>query len=430
MKNLIFSTLRLSFFLFGGNFFLNSLAHAQNEPLRELSATEVLRLAEKVSPNLKASTARESQANAELGIAKSYLYPSFYLDAVDSFGFAGSNIPTPNQFGGLMNSPFRVGPSIGVLGKLTLFDLNNWYAIDTLSAKVHLREENSKVKRVQLDQTTLQIYFDAVRSRGQMEIWQGISEKTQSVVKTVQRLVKNGQYSEVQLFLIQDQADEAFLKQTTFQGRYHQALKHLALLIGLDHQQISCPIPIKIEENQVNFSNPTTSSWINQAEADLKLAQTQATQVFSEHYPKLSLLGSFGYLSDVRLVNSENYSIWIGLTLPLFEGFRISSEYQRAQAAVDEKENLLLESKLELNNWNIHYDEQIQTARLELQILDRQHRAAIRAFDLAKSRYLSFLEPLIHLKETIRNVARIEVQKNETRSDLLLAIGQKSVLNR
>src|SRR4051812_31728007 len=94
---------------------------------RELGIAETLSLVEKTNPGLKASAARESQSNANVSIAQSYLYPSFHLDAADSFGFPGSSIPTPAQFGGLMNSPFRVGPTVGVLGKVTLLDLGNWY---------------------------------------------------------------------------------------------------------------------------------------------------------------------------------------------------------------------------------------------------------------------------------------------------------------
>lgn len=404
------------------------------QPPRELSIFEAIQLAEKVSPGLKASTARESQAQAGVRIAQSYLYPSFYLDAVDSFGFAGSSMPTPPQYGGLLNSPYRVGPAVGVFGKMTLFDLSNWHAVDTSRERVHASEEDFKVQRAQLNQTTLQTYFDAARFRGQMEIWKHIFEKTQSVVQTVQKLVKNGQYSEVQLFLMQDQAEEANLKQLSFQERYHQNLKRLALLIGTNNKEISCPTPTRISEEEVDFSkvkevsNPS-SPWITRAEADLQVAQNQVSQATSENYPKLSLLGSAGYLNDTRLVSPENYSLWVGITLPLFEGFRISAETQRAQSIVDEKENTLLNSKLELADWNIRYDEQIQTARLELQILDKQHQAALRTFDLAKRRYLSFLEPVINLKEAIRNLARIESQINETKTTLLVAIGSKAIIN-
>ena len=53
----------------------------------------------------------------------------------------------------------------------------------------------------------------------------------------------------------------------------------------------------------------------------------------------------------------------------------------------------------------------------------------VKAFNLAKQRYLSFLGTVIDLREAVRNLARIELQSNDKNADLILALGSKAALN-
>src|SRR5258708_28187235 len=73
----------------------------------ELSVTQALLWAEEASPALKAARAREAQAQEAVKIAQAAYYPTFDLEAIQSYRFAGSNAAL--GLGGLMSSPFPGG---------------------------------------------------------------------------------------------------------------------------------------------------------------------------------------------------------------------------------------------------------------------------------------------------------------------------------
>lgn len=409
---------------------VSSRAMAIEATQKELTLAQVVQLAEKISPSLRASRSREIETSASLSVSKSYLYPTLDLSAVDSFGFAGSSGPTPPEFGGILNSPYRVGPGVGVVTRFTLFDLGNWHAVDAAQEDLHASEEDAKITRLKVDQAALSSFLEAARARGDLEVWKDITSKVEDVEKSLKRLVKTGQYSDVSRLLIKDQVDEARMNWLAFDERYKQAVKRLAMLTGLNENTIVCPTASSLDERSLNFLQPNIRSpLVSHAAAELKAAHFHASEAESKHLPKVYAAASAGYLNDTRLVPSQNYSAWVGVTLPLFEGFRISSEAQRARAVADEKESRLSAVQLDLDETNTRYDETINIARLELKLLKDQHETALRAFALARQRYLAFLGTVIDLREALRNIARIESQINARRAELLLALGSKAVLN-
>lgn len=63
----------------------------QPTPLPALSVAQVLRMAEAASPDLKAAVERERAAEQNIRIFKSFYYPVFDAEAIDSYGFPGSS---------------------------------------------------------------------------------------------------------------------------------------------------------------------------------------------------------------------------------------------------------------------------------------------------------------------------------------------------
>lgn len=77
----------------------------------------------------------------------------------------------------------------------------------------------------------------------------------------------------------------------------------------------------------------------------LKQLKTEVKQARSGHFPTLSVMGSAG-LSGERLFNKNEQSTWMvgaKLSLPLFEGFRVSSDLLRAQAALRQQRYTMAE---------------------------------------------------------------------------------------
>ncbi len=396
---------------------------------REISLADTLSLAEKVSPDIQSGRARESQAKSDITIATSYLYPSLNLSAVDSWGLPGSGSPTPPDIGGILDSPYRNGFGIGVLARVSVFDLRPWLGRNVARAQSNSVQEQTKVVRLNTYLSTLQAFVDAARYLGQEHVWANIAKRVNSVEDTLKKRVKVGQYNDVARLLIQDQQDQAHIMQASFHERYLQAKKRVALFIDLDENEISVASALTFpkEVHHIHIS-VAKSPFLARAEFDVHAAKAQARQTLSEHFPRLYATASGGYLVNTRLVDPQYYSIWLGVTVPLFEGFRLVANDRRAGQVQQEKRSTVQATELALNESYARYDESINAARVELAMLDNERKASEQAIELAQDRFLNFLGSVIDLREALRDLTRIDGQIVDRKADLFLASSSKAIL--
>lgn len=395
-----------------------------------LSLKEVVQLTEKASPELRISSQRKQEAHLSTTVARSALLPKLDLSAADSWGYPGSSSPVPLEFGGLLTSPFRVGATAGLIGRLTIFDLGQWRGLEESQENVRIATEQSEVTRIQVDQTAINLYFEAATYRGESEAWENTISRLDPILRYIKKLVKNGQYSEVQRLLLEDQLSEAELKKAVSWDHYQMSLKRLALFTGLTDSPIQIPpgsslITAKIQDVAQNLESPV----LRRAQAEIRAAKVSASKISAQHLPKLYAAGSAGFMESSRLVTKQDISGWIGVTVPLFEGFRINAESERAKVIANEKEDNLIATQLVFEDLNTQYDDTIRSERIQLAFLARERTQATQALELTRQRYLAFLEPVLNLKEAIRNLTRIDTQINKSSAQLLRAQANKLVLN-
>jgi outer membrane protein TolC len=396
---------------------------------QSLSLVDALRLAEQTSPELKAAQARQKEAGETSAIAESSYFPTLDLAAVDSGGFPGSSSGL-DGFSGLMTSPYRSGPAAGAFSKWDLVDFSVWHDVSAAHFAQDASREAVRFQRASIGAKTLGVYLSGVRYRGEFEAWQKMVTELTSIQETVDRFVRNGQYSEVEKILIEDQLENAGLQISELQQKYQATLVRLGLLTGLDPQKITCPLPVELsEENLSALTGEETSPLISRAEFEQKSANETVGKYSAQNLPKLEVAASAGYLSDTRLVNSQDYSVFVGITMPIFEGFRIDAQEKRARDEAEAKAQELASAKLTLADLNAEYDQQIDTAREDLKTLVPEQISAQRGVVVAKQRYLSFLSPLANLQQALKDMVAVDTQIAEVKTSLLLAMGSKALLN-
>jgi outer membrane protein TolC len=252
----------------------------------------------------------------------------------------------------------------------------------------------------------------------------------QGVRDTVDRFVRNGQYSEVAKILIDDQLNNADLDAADFNTKYQTILTRLGLLIGMNSQTISCPAPADLSEDGLkSLGSEGTSPLVSRADYEQKAASETVGKFSAENLPKLEVAGSAGYLGDPSLPDSQDYSIFVGIRMPIFEGFRIDAEEKQARDEEDAKANELVSAKLTLADLNAQYDDEISTDRGDLETLIPEQDTAKRGVEIAKQRYLSFLSPLADLQQALKDMVYVDTQIAEVKTNLLLALGSKAFLN-
>jgi outer membrane protein TolC len=395
-----------------------------------ITLQEVLIRADQISPDLKASIKQEQQASYFRTFAISNLLPQLDLSAVDSWGYPGSSSPVPPEFGGLLTSPFRMGVAGGVLGRWTLLDIGYWRGIKEADATLTASSEQTRITRVRSEQTAMDLYFEAARLRGESEAWKRAAEKLTPILESVNNFVKNGQTSEVQRLLLEYQLSEIQMQQAITEQHYQGALKRLALFIGVEESQISCPTAMSLDSGALlPISTGTKSPFIGHAEARVAATKAAVSKAFAAYLPKLYAVGCAGWIENSRLVNKRNVSGWVGVTIPLFEGLAIQAEVGRARAAAGEAADMLSSTQLNLDDLNIRFDDTIESSNIQLDFLQKQQILAENAFIQAKERYLNFLEPVLNLQEAIRNLVRIETQLNGANADLLSTEASRRLIN-
>jgi outer membrane protein TolC len=421
-----FSRLRGGFgFLFFSFLLLAGEARAQ-----VLSLGDALRLAEKTSPDLQAQLERETQAQAETGVLTAYYFPTLDLAGVDSTGFPGSGSPTPYGFGGIINSPYRSGLAGDVVGTWTLFDASKGYGLTASRYREMSTREQTRVVRLEVDQTALKLYFDACRYQGLEKAWKGVVDRINPIQDTVRHFVRTGRYNEVQLLLLQDQMDQAQLNVDTYEQQYQMTLKRLGLLLGVDGGSIHVPDYTTLDESGLKVIQEAVSNpYLRFAQDEVQTAKALSSGTTAERLPQLYVSGSVGLMDSSRLVPENDYSGWVGVTVPLFDEVRIGNEEKRTQAALQEKNKQFSATQLQVDDVNAQYDEAIGVARGQIGVLGPQHEAAVRNFALAKDRYLNFLGTVTDLEESVRNVAQIDTEMANAQMDLLTAEGSKSLFN-
>jgi len=397
-------------------------------PMADLSVAQVLRMAEAASPDLKAAMERERAAEQNIRLFKSFYYPTFTAEAIDSFGFSGSSRDL--GISGLMGSPFRSGPAGGVTGNLDLFNPVRHYAVQTAAKELDVVRAKTQIIRYQIDQRALQIFLDASRFRGQEEAYNDVIKEVLGVEKEVNHYVVTGQRSVVERLLVHDQTADSQMTAAAFHERYAVSIERLGIVTASSTTVLSIPTPSMVPEEALGLIKDSYESpLVQQAVAEVAVAQASVAESSAQNYPKLMATASVGEMDESRVIAKKNYSGGFGFQLPLFEGYRIDSAVRQAQALASARVQDRLAVQMDIDQLNAHYEEIIRSSRVKLQYLQEESNAAGRAFRLAKERYFSFQGTLVDLREAIRNLSRVQSELIDVKVDLLLAVGSKALLN-
>ena len=260
--------------------------------------------------------------------------------------------------------------------------------------------------RFSVDQSALQIYLDASRFRGQQESYQQIAGYVADVAHQVEMFVKTGQ--RLSGGPREDQTTDAQMTAAAFQERYHVALRRLALATGLTPDQAACADPAQLSDQSLGWSTGTVSPLVTRVAAQAERHVRAASTCRLKNLPKVSATASFGDMDESRLVTKHDYAGGFGITLPLFEGYKISSQIHQAQALAAQRDQDLNAVRFQLDELNAHYDEIINASRVQLEYLEKESEVAERAFALAKKRYYDFQGTLVDVREAVRNLERIQ----------------------
>jgi outer membrane protein len=384
----------------------------------ELSIQEALEKADVYSPELKAAASRESQAKSRIGISKSAYLPDVQLEAIDSTGFPGST--SALGVTGLVGSPFRSGFSAGAVLTQNIFDFGRThYGVKAAESDLKSQEFSTQISRFQTEQNLIAAFVDCSLNRSQQEAWEELSRDTELVSREVDRFVNTGQRSIVDRYLARAQKEQATTNTLDYTAREQVAITRVTLLTGMTSAFICPSLNGSSSSLLLKYSAQGENPFLQYAQTRVSAAENRLKRTQSENLPEVVGMASAGYLQNTHLVESQDYSLGVGIVFPLFQGFRIKNEVDEAASKLQEQDFLVESSRLELENINAQYDE-----KLNIEIEN-----AVTAFNVAKKRYLGFQGTLVDVRDALTNLARVKGDLNEAKATFFEYQFLKTTLN-
>jgi outer membrane protein TolC len=403
---------------------------AAGPPETTVTLQQALVMAEDFSPELKAAQARLFQAEDQVVISKSYLYPTLQGQAGVGYGFLGGD----NSLLGLeqlvISQENHIGPIGGLISSIEVFNASTYMTIALAKKNLEYFQALVALTRYQVDVSAARAYFEAARDVGGAAAWNKVGGEMQALLSEVESLVRSGIQNPVDVLLVKDQVSQAQIEQRAFEARYRAALSELGALLGRQGAPLSCPSPASLSEASVDVFEPGTSPYLQIGQSQVKVAQATVSQKKAENYPVVRAMGAVdtgisgsGYLSPDR-----DYSLGVGIGLPLFEGYRIAEQTKQAKNLLSQRQFDLSAADVQISAQSAAFDQAIDSARVELGGLAPEYEDDQRALRLARRRYRNFQGPLVDVREALRDLARVGLAQNDALAELLFSLAGKSLL--
>jgi outer membrane protein TolC len=397
-----------------------------------LFLNEVLKDADQTSPQIMAARYQTAAAREQIRAEKSGYLPSLDAAAIATDGGPGAFalLGVDNN----ISSTERIGVGGALILKQDLWDFGRTgNAVAGAKAQAEVQQKQENVTQTQVDLQVLQTYFQCTYLKSQADEASMIAKEAQYVAKETNKFVQSGQRSIVERYLIDAQTKESETKAAEYQERLKMILQRLEIELGRDRESgLDCPKLDDRSHDQAISSlegKNAVNPFLEEKKSQVKFYESQLDQAKAGRMPELLGIVSGGYFQNDQLNEKWNYSAGIGITLPLFEGFKIDAEIGQASANLQAQKARLSAVQQEVSDSNKKYDEQIQALKVRLDYLDKENKLAHDAYLLARKRYFNFQGGLLDLREAMRNLDRVLNAIDEAQRDLFIARGGRALFN-
>jgi outer membrane protein len=401
---------------------------AQNS--KPITLMDALKEAEQNSPDLKSVRFRQQASKQLVRSAKSAYLPTLDVAAVASQGAPGA----PALFGVDWNigATERVGEGAALILKQTLWDFGRTTnAVETAKLSGELEAQTVGVSQSNIDILVLRSYLDCAFLKSEAADSKFTADQAKVIAKETDRYVRSGQRSVVERYLVEQQAAEAGRINKEFLARAEVVQKRLANELGRDPNQVV--VCADLNTNVLDVAQlakgKSENPLLSLGETQSRIAESRLNQAKAEERPLLVGVVNGGYFKDSLLNEPWNYSAGVGITFPLFNGFKQDADIARFSAEAQAEEADLDFARQNVNEENIRYEEQIESTQVALSSLVEEGKLAEKAFDLAKKRYFSFQGTMVDLREALRNLDQVNLATNEAKRSLLAGQGALAFFN-
>lgn len=364
------------------------------------------------SPSPKVAMARLAQAESDLAIAQSTLWPSLLGQALrKDVYFSGQEPDTRSDLGSL-----ELGWDFGLWGKRRLeienarqFREQRWFEL--------------KAVELALSTTIAETYYQIIECKAQEVLLTGQIGVSNDLERLIDARFRLGQVSASELY--QQREQTTFLMQLKLlNDARHEALeKSLDILLGDVPDSVPRVTSLELPDTPELIAVGTSEDLIR-SRADIRAGYARLRQVaarsgisFAEQLPTLQVTASLTSLADRALSsvpsrsNTRRSGLVLDLAAPIFAGGELRAREKQAQFALEEERERYLELWLsaleEVSSLRWKYQQQkkvMLTLAARRGYAQRALAAARNRFVLGDQNYLDVLLALRRLHEAERSM--------------------------
>ncbi|MGA9665273.1 MAG: TolC family protein [Gallionella sp.] len=402
-------------------------APCEAQPLdRALGLFEVVNLALCNNPQTRVAWANSQVQAAQVGVSKAAYLPDVSLSASDNH-ITGTAVPGMEQ------------RDIGVTFSYLLYDFGARSATLENSRQLlaaAIATQDSTVQSVFL--AAVQDYYQVQADSAALDAALESERAAQESFDAADARYKVGSATPADKLQAQTAYSQATLNRITADGNLRNAQGTLANMIGLDANRSVALIPANMAAIPENFEGDI-STLIEQARlhrpdlqaaaAQVKAAQANADAVRSSGWPTISLSASstqYNYSG----INSNDSSVGINLSVPLFTGFATTYQVRSAEAQINAKNAQLEQVHLQvaLDVWTAYQNltTATQSLRTSAVLLDSAQQSAQVALGRYKAGVGTILD-LLNAQSALASARQQRIQAtfnwNIDRATLAQAMG-------
>jgi NodT family efflux transporter outer membrane factor (OMF) lipoprotein len=395
--------------------------------------------------DVKTAAIRLAESRAELGVARASLFPTLGGNASYTRQQPSNNglFAVVPSAAGATGASGASGASTGGVqgGGLQAFDLYQggfdaswevdlWGGVRrSVEAATATAESAKEAERSALLSSLAEVARDYIQLRGtqaQLAIARENVHTAQQSLNLTQQRAAGGVTTDLDVANASAQLRTTLAEIPRLEQQEAQGINALSLLLGQPPNALRADLatakPVPPVPPRVPVGLPSELARrrpdIRQAEAQLHAATADIGVAEANFYPSLSLTGSFGLQSlqfkNAFNLNSKQYAIGPGLTIPIFEGGQLRSTLELRKAQQQEAavafQKTVLQAWHDVDNALTAYQAE-QTRRDQLVQAVAENR---RALGLAQSRYQQGVADFLTVLDAERSLLQTQQQLAES----------------
>lgn len=394
---------------------------------RNWTLTDIVDIALSNNPATRASWQAARAAAARYGSQRANWLPEIDADA----GYGRSRGSTAGGRLSYKSISYDAGVSLNYI----LFNFGKRIA-DTESARQEMIarnwSHNSTVQDVIL--AVQQAYYQYQNSKAMLKAGQaGLEEARRDLDAAGQRRAA-GLATVADVLQAKTRASQAELTLQSVEGRIRTLRGSLATAMGLsaDLEYDIDYLPEDIPADSVSVTVDRLIGAALERSPDLAWARAQALKARAElaserasRYPEISLTGGAGRIYyNSRDRQGDTYNVSVGLSVPLFNGFRNENNIleARANAEVAEETARGVEQRVVLDVWTSYYD--LQTASRQLATSRDLLASAGESHQVALERYRAGVGGVLELLQSQSALEDARAQNIQARTSWFLSLAR------